>query len=102
MYFIHFEFAYVTFVRFLVLNFLLSFSLAFATMGYNVSPQFVQTVVVKFDHFGRRALTLDNFIQACVMLKNLTDMFKQRDTAMAGRVNLSYEDFMCMAVLNKP
>jgi len=75
---------------------------AFATMGYNVSPQFVQTVVVKFDHFGRRALTLDNFIQACVMLKNLTDMFKQRDTAMAGRVNLSYEDFMCMAVLNKP
>lgn len=75
---------------------------AFATMGYNVSPQFVQTVVVKFDHYARRSLTLDNFIQACVMLKSLTDMFKQRDQGMTGRVQLSYEDFMCMAVLNKP
>lgn len=71
-------------------------------MGYNVSPQFVQTVVVKFDHYGRRSLTLDNFIQACVMLKSLTDAFRQRDAAMTGYVRMSYEDFMIMGVLYKP
>ncbi|CAG5120398.1 unnamed protein product [Candidula unifasciata] len=75
---------------------------AFMTMGYNVSPQFVQTIVIKFDHFGRRCLTLDNFIQACVMLKSLTDAFRQRDTTMSGYVRLSYEDFMSLAVLYKP
>ncbi|BFZ21153.1 hypothetical protein BsWGS_24192 [Bradybaena similaris] len=75
---------------------------AFMTMGYNVSQQFVQTVVVKFDHFGRRSLTLDNFIQACVMLKSLTDAFRQRDTTMSGYVRMSYEEFMSLAVLYKP
>ncbi|RUS75002.1 hypothetical protein EGW08_017225 [Elysia chlorotica] len=75
---------------------------AFQTMGYNLSPQFVQMVVVKFDHYGRRCLTLDNFIQASVMLKCLTDSFRQRDTAMTGSVKMAYEDFMSLAVLYKP
>ncbi|PVD32386.1 hypothetical protein C0Q70_07820 [Pomacea canaliculata] len=71
-------------------------------MGYNISPQFVQTVLYKFDHYGRRSLTLDLFIQSCVLLKSLTDAFRQRDTNMSGTINLSYEDFMTMAVLYKP
>lgn len=71
-------------------------------MGFNVSPRFVQTVLYKFDHFGRRSLTLDNFIQSCVMIKSLTDAFKQRDSNMSGTITLSYEDFMTMAVLFKP
>ncbi|XP_013088705.1 peflin-like isoform X1 [Biomphalaria glabrata] len=75
---------------------------AYQRMGYNVSPQFIQTIVIKFDHYGRRALTLDNFIQSCVMLKSLTDAFRQRDTTMTGVVRMSYEDFMQLAVLNKP
>ncbi|GFO45732.1 peflin-like [Plakobranchus ocellatus] len=75
---------------------------AFKTMGYNVSAPFVQMVVVKFDHYGRRCLTLDNFIQSAVMLKCLTDSFRQRDTAMTGNVRMSYEDFMSLAVLYKP
>lgn len=75
---------------------------AFQTMGYNVSPQFVNIVVVKFDHMGRRCLTLDNFIQASVMLKSLTDAFRQRDTSMTGSVRMGYEDFMSLAVAYKP
>ncbi|CAG5116682.1 unnamed protein product [Candidula unifasciata] len=75
---------------------------AFRTMGYNVSPQFVQIVVVKFDHHGRRAITLDNFIQSSVMLKSLTDAFRQRDPSMTGSIRISYEDFMSLAVLYKP
>nr|KAG5710786.1 hypothetical protein BaRGS_026937 [Batillaria attramentaria] len=71
-------------------------------MGFNVTPRFVQTVVYKFDTYGRRSLTLDNFIQSCVMIKSLTDAFKQRDTSMTGTITLGYEDFMTMAVLYKP
>ncbi|KAJ8321943.1 hypothetical protein KUTeg_000414 [Tegillarca granosa] len=75
---------------------------AFQQMGYNLSPQFVNVVICKFDTQARRCLTLDNFIQACVMLKTLTDMFKARDTSMSGNIRLNYEEYMTMAVLNKP
>ncbi|XP_033726832.1 peflin-like isoform X2 [Pecten maximus] len=75
---------------------------AFQRMGYSVSPQFATLVVCKFDTMGRRQLTLDNFIQACVMLKTLTDNFMSRDPQRQGNIRLSYEDFMCLAVANKP
>ncbi|KAK7502963.1 hypothetical protein BaRGS_00005912 [Batillaria attramentaria] len=75
---------------------------AYQQMGFNVTPRFVQTVVYKFDTYVRRSLTLDNFIQSCVMIKSLTDAFKQRDTSMTGTITLGYEDFMTMAVLYKP
>ncbi len=75
---------------------------AFTQMGYNLSMNFVNMIVYRFDVQARRTLTLDNFIQACVMLKSLTDAFKQRDTNMSGTINLNYEDFMALAVLNKP
>lgn len=74
---------------------------AYRQMGYNLTPQFAQTVVAKFDIMGRQSLTLDNFIQSCVMLKSLTDAFKSRDPTSSGRVNMSYEDFMTLAVFNK-
>ncbi|KAF6027632.1 PEF1 [Bugula neritina] len=75
---------------------------AFNELGYRVSMQFSQLVCTKYDTQGRRALTLDSFIQACVLLKMLTDSFRQRDTSMTGTVQMSYEDFMCMAMWNKP
>lgn len=74
---------------------------AFAQMGYNVSPQFAAIVIGKFDIYGRRSLTLDNFIQSCVMLKSLTDSFKQRDPQMQGNIRMNYEDFMTTAIFNK-
>lgn len=75
---------------------------ALASMGYNLSPQFHQMIVYRFDARARRSITLDNFIQVCVMVKSLTDMFRQRDTAMTGTIKITYEDFMQMCVLNKP
>ena len=56
----------------------------------------------RFDIHARRALKLDDFIQCCVMLRCLTDAFRQRDTNMNGVINVSYEDFMCMCLQNKP
>ncbi|CAH1247349.1 PEF1 [Branchiostoma lanceolatum] len=75
---------------------------AFSRMGYNVTPSFIQIIVVKFDRAARRGLKFDEFIQCCVMLKNLTDQFRARDTGGTGRIQVSYEDFMCMVLLNKP
>ena len=75
---------------------------AFQQMGYRVSPQFVNLVVFKFDTRARRALSLDSFIQASVLLKSITDVFRQKDTNLSGTITLRYEDFMTMALLNKP
>jgi len=71
-------------------------------MGYRVSPQFTQTVITRFDPLTKQRLTLDNFIQACVLLKTVTDTFKQKDTAMKGTILVSYEEFLTMVLLNKP
>ena len=74
---------------------------AFRQMGYNLSVNFSNMIIYRFDVAGRRSLTLDNFIQSCVMLKSLTDAFKQRDKNMSGSITINYEDFLTLAVHNK-
>ena len=71
-------------------------------MGYTVSPQFTQMMVVKFDRVGKRTLKFDDFIQACVMLRGLTEAFRARDSNVNGRITVNYEDFMTMAIMYKP
>lgn len=71
-------------------------------MGYRVTPQFAQLVVFRYDPMAKQRLTLDNFIQACVLLKTVTDTFRQKDAQMKGVIQLSYEDFLTMVLLNKP
>ena len=58
--------------------------------------------IYRFDQLARRSLRLDSFIQCCVMLRALTDAFRVRDTNLNGSITISYEDFMCMVLLNKP
>lgn len=77
-------------------------STALNEMGYRLSPQFSQLLVSKYDTVARRALKLDDFIQACVMLRGLTDSFKHRDTNLNGTITISYEDFMSLVLLNRP
>ncbi len=71
-------------------------------MGFRVSIQFCQMVVVRFDIMDKRSLKFDGFIQSCVMLRSLTDSFRQRDTNLDGTIQVSYEDFLSMAISNKP
>ena len=75
---------------------------AFNQMGYRLSPQFANLVVFRFDIHARRTVGLDNFIQASVLLKSVTDTFRAKDTQQQGMVNISYEEFMTMCMLNKP
>ena len=71
-------------------------------MGFRVSAQFCQMVVVRFDRMEKRHLKFDDFIQSCVMLRSLTDSFRQRDVNLDGTIQVSYEDFLSMAISNKP
>lgn len=75
---------------------------ALTQMGYRLSPQFCQMVVMRYDLQARRHITLDNFIQACVLLKSVTDTFRQKDVQGTGQIHLNYEEFLTMVMLNKP
>jgi len=75
---------------------------ALSRMGYNLSPQFCNMVVWRYDHRSRSQIGLDDFIQACVLLKSCTDSFRQKDNQMSGTISISYDEMMCLAILNKP
>ncbi|EDV22565.1 uncharacterized protein TRIADDRAFT_28496 [Trichoplax adhaerens] len=76
--------------------------IAVSQMGFRLSSQFVNLIIARFDPQSRRGLKMDMFIQVCVLLKQLTDAFRNRDTQQAGTIRIGYEDFMSMVVLNKP
>ncbi|XP_076006058.1 peflin [Genypterus blacodes] len=72
---------------------------ALAQMGYNLSPQFSETLVGRFTIRGARpGIQLDRFIQVCTQLQSMTQVFRERDTAMTGNIRLSYEDFISGAI----
>ena len=64
--------------------------------------QFCQLVVTRFDRLAKKSLKFDDFIQSAVMLRSLTGAFRARDTNFDGTITVSYEDFMTMAISNKP
>ncbi|KAJ2736827.1 Programmed cell death protein 6, partial [Coemansia sp. BCRC 34962] len=73
---------------------------ALSAFGFRVSPQVVNSLVRKYDiqagrtklaSQGRGAITFDNFINACVTIRSLTDSFRRLDTNQSGWVNLDYD-----------
>ncbi|XP_077975978.1 sorcin-like isoform X1 [Styela clava] len=71
---------------------------ALHTFGYRLSHQFCQLIVRLFDRSSVNTIDFDDFIQVSVMLKNLTDKFRQKDTHQKGIVQLGYEEFLVMAL----
>ncbi|KFU91816.1 Peflin, partial [Chaetura pelagica] len=72
---------------------------AFSQMGYNLSPQFSQLLLSRYaQRSPSPSIQLDHFIQMCMQLQSSTDAFREKDTALAGSVRLSYEDFLTMVV----
>ena len=64
-------------------------------MGYRLSPHFIQCLLYRYDPQRKQSLTFDAFVQSCVLLKSLTDIFRQKDTQMRGSVQITYEEFLC-------
>ncbi|XP_038052066.1 programmed cell death protein 6-like [Patiria miniata] len=71
-------------------------------MGFRVTMPFVQSIIIRYDRQSRRSIKFDDFIQICVLLRSLTDAFKQRDTNLNGKIQINYEDFMSLAMSYKP
>ncbi|KAK2850563.1 hypothetical protein FQN49_005541 [Arthroderma sp. PD_2] len=80
------------------------FSNALVAFGYKLSHTFVQTLFTTFESKGQRGVTLvpgrndgmsfDLFVQACITLKRMTDVFKRYDDDRDGYITLSFEEFL--------
>lgn len=70
------------------------FSDALVAFGYRLSPQFVQLLFNTYaknvgSRGGEKGLSFDLFVQACISLKRMTDVFKRFDTDRDGYITLS-------------
>ncbi|CAH8864995.1 unnamed protein product [Trichobilharzia szidati] len=73
------------------------FQTALSSFGYRLSPQFITLLIRKFDRHRRGSISFDDFILACVCLKNLTDGFKLYDYQRNGTAQMNYENFLTAA-----
>ncbi|CAO3601214.1 unnamed protein product [Absidia cylindrospora] len=78
---------------------------ALTAFGFNVSPAFVAKLIQKFDRYGTNVnsngqgnITFDNFVQACVTVKTLTDSYRAIDTDHDGWIQISYDQFLDLVV----
>ncbi|KAK1420691.1 hypothetical protein QVD17_22501 [Tagetes erecta] len=69
---------------------------ALMSLGFVVSPVVLDILVSKFDKTGgnKKAIEYDNFIECCLIVKGLTERFKERDTTYSGQATFTYEAFM--------
>lgn len=79
------------------------FSDALVAFGYRLSPQFVQLLFSTYarnvggrgdDVTREKGLSFDLFVQACISLKRMTDVFKRYDEDRDGYITLSFEEFL--------
>lgn len=65
------------------------FTSALTAFGYRLSPAYVQQLFDAYDLKARGVLSFDLFVQACISLKRMTDVFKRYDTDRDGFITLS-------------
>ena len=54
-------------------------------------------IVRVFDKTSVSTMDFDDFIQVCVMLKILTDKFRDKDRNQSGHIQLHYEEVIFIA-----
>ncbi|GLJ47609.1 hypothetical protein SUGI_1005350 [Cryptomeria japonica] len=68
---------------------------ALLRLGYSVSPPVLQLLLTKYDRTGQgRGIDYDSFIECAVIVKGLTEKFKEKDKKYTGTATLTYEEFM--------
>jgi Ca2+-binding EF-hand superfamily protein len=70
------------------------FNEALVAFGYRLSPGFVTLLYRTYDRGGHNAMSFDLFVQACISLKRMTDVFKKYDEDRDGYITLSFEEFL--------
>ncbi|XP_061096681.1 programmed cell death protein 6 isoform X2 [Conger conger] len=69
---------------------------ALTGFGYRLSDQFYSTLIQKFDRQRKGQVAFDDFIQCCIVLQRLTDVFRRYDTDQDGWIQVSYEQYLSM------
>ncbi|KAF3179283.1 hypothetical protein TWF106_007935 [Orbilia oligospora] len=70
------------------------YSNALSAFGYRLSPQFVTILFKSYDKRGKNAISFDLFVQSCISLKRMTEVFKKYDEDRDGYITLSFEQFL--------
>jgi len=73
---------------------LAEFSDALVAFRYRLSPQFVELLFRTYDKRQEGVMSFDLFVQSCISLKRMTDVFKKYDGDRDGYITLSFEDFL--------
>lgn len=67
---------------------------ALIAFGYRLSPNFVHLLFRTYDKSGGNSMSFDLFVQSCIILKRMTDVFKRYDDDRDGYITLSFEEFL--------
>lgn len=67
---------------------------ALVAFGYRLSSSFVRLLYTTYDKGGRGQMSFDLFVQSCIILKRMTDVFKKYDEDRDGYITLSFEEFL--------
>ena len=62
--------------------------------GYRLSSAFVNLLYTTYDKSGEDRMSFDLFVQSCIVLKRMTDVFKRYDDDRDGYITLSFEEFL--------
>ncbi|POS87459.1 EF-hand [Erysiphe pulchra] len=62
---------------------------ALIAFGYRLSDKFVYTLFKTYDKRGVGAISFDLFVQSCISLKRMTNVFKKYDDDRDGYITLS-------------
>ncbi|RKF59740.1 Programmed cell death protein 6 [Erysiphe neolycopersici] len=62
---------------------------ALIAFGYRLSDKFVYTLFKTYDKRGVGAISFDLFVQSCISLKRMTNVFKKYDQDRDGYITLS-------------
>ena len=70
------------------------FNNALVAFRYRLSERFVEILFLTYDKRNEGVMSFDLFVQACISLKRMTDVFKRYDDDRDGYITLSFEDFL--------
>ncbi|RVW33483.1 putative calcium-binding protein CML48 [Vitis vinifera] len=73
---------------------------ALYSLGYAVPPSVLQVLISKYDdRSGRRVeLNFDSFVECGMIVKGLTEKFKEKDPRYTGSATLTYDAFLSMII----
>lgn len=69
-------------------------------LGYAVPPSVIELLIANYNNgvSRRGALDFDNFVECGMVVKGLTERFKEKDSRYTGSAALTYDSFLSMVI----